>query len=88
MNINVWLHGRLGELAIRKRLVQLANGASLGDLIDWLIQEYGEELGREIERSDENFITLNGNYCKLSVDRERQLQDGDIVAFIPIIAGG
>jgi molybdopterin converting factor small subunit len=88
MDIKLWLHGRLAELATTKRVVHLPEGASLGDLIGWLIKEYGAELGREIERSDENLITLNGNYCKLSVDRGQRLKSGDVVAFAPIIAGG
>ena len=88
MDINVWLHGRLAELAATKRVVHLPEGASLGDLIDWLSKEYGAELGREIERSDENLITLNGNYCKLPTDRGKRLRNGDVVAFAPIIAGG
>jgi|MudIll2142460700_1097286.scaffolds.fasta_scaffold01688_4 molybdopterin converting factor small subunit len=88
MNVEVWFHGSLEECATRKRMVDLADGASLGELIDLLSEEYGAELKREIERAEENYIMLNGNYCKLSSERNKLLQDGDIVAFIPILTGG
>ena len=88
MNVEVWFHGSLEECATRKRMVDLADGASLGELIDWLSEEYGAELKREIERAEENYIMLNGNYCKLTSERYKPLQDGDIVAFIPILTGG
>ena len=88
MNVEVWFHGTLEECAFRKRVVQMDDGASLGELIDWLGEEYGTELRHEIERAEENYVMLNGNYCSLSSERSKPLQDGDVVAFIPILTGG
>ena len=88
MNVEVWFHGTLEEHAFRKRIVQLADSASLGELIDWLSVEYGPGLKGEIERAEENYVMLNGNYCSLSSERSKPLQDGDVVAFIPILTGG
>jgi molybdopterin converting factor small subunit len=88
MNVEVWFHGALEERAFRKRMVELADGASLGELIEWLSREHGLDLKHEIERAEENYIMLNGNYCKLSSERKKPLSDGDIVAFIPILTGG
>lgn len=88
MNVDVWFYGRFRELATRQRTVQLSDNASLGDLIERLVCEYGMEFGHEIRRVKEYFIMLNGNYCTLSANRERVLEDGDVVAFIPIIVGG
>ena len=88
MNVEVWFHGTLEELAFRKRIVELDYGASLGELIDWLSKEYGTELKSEIERAQENYVMLNGNYCNLSSEGSKPLQDGDVVAFIPILTGG
>lgn len=88
MNIDVWFYGKFRELATRQRTVQLPDNASLGDLIERLVSDYGMELGHEIRRVKEYFIMLNGNYCTLSANRERPLKNGDVVAFIPIIVGG
>ena len=88
MNVEVWFHGTFEQFAARKRVVDLAAGASLGDLIDRLGEEYGPKFTRELARPRENYIMLNGTYCKLPVNREQPLKQDDVVAFIPIMAGG
>ena len=88
MDIHVWFFGRFRELATRRRIVILAGEARLGDLIAWLIKEYGIEFGEEIKNTKNYAIMRNKRYCTLSTHRNELLEDGDIVAFLPIIAGG
>lgn len=88
MNVEVWFHGALEARAFQKRTVTLPEGTDLGGLIEWLAREYGPELKREIERAEENYVMLNGHYCKLSLEKDKPLRDGDVVAFIPILTGG
>ena len=88
MKVNVWFYGKFRELATRQRAVQLADDASLGDLMERLAQEYGMEFNHEMRRFEVYFIMVNGNYCNLSVNKERPLEDGDVVAFVPIVEGG
>ena len=88
MTVNAWFYGTFRQLAVRQRAVELADGASLGDLIELLTQEYGLQFSQEISRVEEYFIMLNGNYCALQANRDKPLHDGDVVAFIPIMVGG
>lgn len=88
MNVEVWFHGTFEQLAVRKRVVDLADDARLGDLIDRLGEEYGPKFTRELARPQENYVMLNGTYCKLPVNREQLLKQGDVVAFLPVMAGG
>ena len=88
MNIDVWLFGRFRELATRQLIVSLESGARLGDLIEWLIKEYGIEFGEEIKNTKNYAIMRNKRYCDLSTHWNKALKDGDVVAFMPIVAGG
>ncbi len=88
MNIDVWMHGRLSLLATTNRVINLPDGAKLGDLINLLAQEYGQEFSDEMQQDQANFMMVNGKYCRISSGRERKLEDGDIIAFLPLIAGG
>jgi molybdopterin converting factor small subunit len=88
MNIEVWFYGRFRELATRRQIVTLEKGARLGDLAEWLIQAVGREFGEELEKTKGYTIMMNQRYCSLSADRDNMLRDGDIVAFLPLVAGG
>lgn len=88
MDIEVWFYGRFRELATRRQIVTLDEGAHLGDLAEWLIQSIGSEFGEELEKTKNYTLMRNQQYCNLSSDRGDLLHDGDIVAFLPLVAGG
>jgi len=88
MDIEVWCYGRFRELATRRQMVTLDEGARLGDLAEWLIQSVGPEFGEELEKTKNYTLMRNQRYCSLSAHRDDFLQDGDIVSFLPLVAGG
>jgi molybdopterin converting factor small subunit len=88
MEIEVWFYGRFRELATRRQIVTLEKGACLGDLTEWLVQSVGAEFGEELEKTENYTLMRNQRYCNLSADRDDFLQDGDIVTFLPLVAGG
>ena len=72
-----------------------ASGMSLGELIEYLSDQFGDELDRWIfvpgtrEINRYCAILINGShYTHLQNRLETQLQDGDEVALFPPIAGG
>jgi MoaD family protein len=88
MDIDVSFFGRFRELATRQQIVTLDSGARLGDLIEWLIKEFGIEFKEETKKTKSYAIMANKRYCDLSTHRNTPLKDGDVVAFMPIVAGG
>ena len=88
MDIEVWFYGRFRELATRRQTVTLDKGARLGDLAERLIQLVGPEFGEELEKTKNYTLMRNQRYCSLSADGDDLLRDGDIVAFLPLVAGG
>jgi molybdopterin converting factor small subunit len=88
MDIEVWFYGRFRELASRRKIVTLDSGARLGDLAQWLTGSVGPEFGEELKRTKNYTLMRNQRYCNLLADKDELLQHGDIVAFLPITAGG
>ena len=85
MNIEVIFFGRIRDLATRQRVVSLAEGSRLIDLIELLNKEYGEDF-----RSENNSIQImiNGNYHNLLTEDDIPLKGGDVVSILPILVGG
>jgi molybdopterin converting factor small subunit len=88
MDIGVWFYGRFRELASRRKIVSLEKGAHLEDLSQRLTGLVGPEFGEELEKTDTYTLIRNQRYCNLITNKDDLLQDGDIVVFLPIIAGG
>jgi molybdopterin converting factor small subunit len=68
--------------------VSLEKGAHLGDLADWLTVSVGPEFGEELKKTNNYPIMRNQRYCNLLTNKDDLLHNGDIVAFLPITAGG
>ena len=88
MDIEVWFYGRFRELASRRKIVSLEKGARLGNLADWLTESVGAEFGEALKKTNDYTLMRNQQYCNLSTNRDDLLHHGDIVAFLPITAGG
>jgi molybdopterin converting factor small subunit len=88
MDIDIWFYGRFRELASRRRIVSLERGARLEDLADWLSVSVGPEFGEELKKTSKYTLMWNQRYCNLLTNKDDLLHHGDIVAFLPITAGG
>ena len=88
MNVEVLFFGRLRELATRQRIISIINGAQLTDLIELLAKEYGDEFRQVVTHLEGLRILINGGEHDLLDGMETPLQDGDVVVFLPITAGG
>jgi molybdopterin converting factor small subunit len=90
-----WLSETLGAKATQKRILEpeLPEGTTLRALLAHLAQEharFGElvfdpERGRLTGHSE---IALNGAIYDLVGGLDARLQDGDVVTFLPSLAGG
>ena len=88
MNIEVLLFGNRRELATRQQVVSLVAGARLIDLIEWLVKENGVDFGKEVNHIEGLHILINGQYYDLLGGMETPLEEGDVVAMLPLLAGG
>jgi molybdopterin converting factor small subunit len=88
MNIELLLFGKLRELAVRRRVVSIADGARFIDLVDWLIKEYGAGFGEEVNHKERWHFMINGMYHNPLDSMEIPLKDRDVVAMLPYLAGG
>jgi molybdopterin converting factor small subunit len=69
-------------------VVELPSGSTVGDLLSWLIQSFGEPLrNRLVQESDGTpFVIFVVNGEKAELDDE--LSSGDDVLIVPPIGGG
>jgi molybdopterin converting factor small subunit len=88
MNIEVLFFGKLRELAVRRRVVSITDGARLIDLVDWLVKEYGADFREEINHKERWHFLINGRYYNPLDGMEVPLKDGAVVAMLPLLAGG
>lgn len=88
MNIEVLLFGKLRELAVRQQVVSITDGARLRDLVDRLVKEYGVDFSEEVDHQERWHFLLNGRFYNPSDGMEVLLKDGDVVAMLPMLAGG
>ena len=88
MNIEVLFFGKLRELAVRQREVSITDGTRFIDLVDWLIKEYGVGFREEINHKERWHFLINGRYYNPLDGMEMPLKDGDVVAILPLLAGG
>jgi len=94
MEVEVKFYAMLREIAGKKaERVVLPPKSSVGDLIDLLVERYGDEFARYIydsEKQVRNFLSymLNGVNIN-SLDRfDTMLKDGDVLALLPPVGGG
>ena len=81
MRVNIRLSGELAALAGRHRFsMAVADGATVGDLLDLLREEYPES----VPRLDTAVPIIAGRH----VTQSELLADGQEVAFLLPIAGG
>ncbi|RLI08106.1 MoaD family protein [Candidatus Bathyarchaeota archaeon] len=94
MEVEVRFYAMLREIAGKKaERVVLPPKSSVGDLIDLLVERYGDEFARYVydsEKQVRSFLSymLNGVNIN-SLDRfDTMLKDGDVLALLPPVGGG
>ena len=88
MDIEIWFYGRFRELAWRRKIVTLEKGSRLEDLVGWLTVTVGPEFCEELKKINNYTIIWNQKYCNHLTNKNDLLHNGDIVVFLPIMAGG
>lgn len=87
MKVTVKLFSLLRELVGNKSIdVELREGSTIEGLIEKMVSIYGLEFEKNIRHFNglQVFLTLNGEGARL----DSKLKNGDIVAFLPPVAGG
>jgi molybdopterin synthase sulfur carrier subunit len=77
----------------RKEIVGLPPKSYIGDLIDMLVNRYGEEFARYIydgEKRVRDYLSfmINGVNVNSLEGFDTPLKDGDVVALLPPVGGG
>ena len=93
MRVRVVAFATLGDLIGRNKVVELEEGATLGDLIEKLIREIGPHLREAIFSDDGSLhpflkILVNGRDVEFLEGLGTRLSDGDEVAIVPPAGGG
>jgi len=94
MEVEVKLYAMLREIASKKlEKVDLPEKASVRDLIDFLISEYGDEFASYIydsEKQVRNYLSymINGVNINSLDGFETTLKGGDVISLLPPVGGG
>lgn len=94
MKVRVRVFARLRELLKNRELeIELKDGATLKDLLNILVEKYGEGLkeylfSRNGNLKDHFVIYINGVSLNEAGGVRGVLRDGDVVAILPPISGG
>ena len=94
MEVDVKFYAMLREATGKKlETVVLPEKSSVGDLIDLLVERYGDRFGYYIydkQKRVRDYLSfmLNGVNVNSLSGFETLLSDGDVVSFLPPIGGG
>ena len=88
MKIKLQLAGTIGRLAAPELEMNLKAGASISDMIDALVKQYGAEFAGRINYREMWQVSINGNVHLLTAAAETQLHDRDEVTILPLHFGG
>ena len=95
MNVTVRFSGPLRALAGRQSLtLSLDDGSTLRDLFsalrDAVPPSFVEQILAPLEAGDPPLVLLllNRTHLRTSTELDRPLVDGDVIAFVPPMAGG
>ena len=88
MKVKLRLFGTLANLAVREQDISLPEGASVADLINSLVMQYGAEFRSRINRLEMWQVSVNGNCHILSESMKTILKDQNEVIIFPLQFGG
>jgi len=82
----------IGELRRLPRLnretISLNEGSRIMDMIDKLIDTYGNGFRLQLDQENSYVILTNGRHYEILDEKQTILKEGDKVAFLPISMGG
>ena len=81
--ITLRYRGSLAELTGKK--AEQMDAANVAEVISYIKNQYGNAAAKQAERM---LITVNGTGIQLLGRFKTPLADGDVVAFLPLAAGG
>ncbi|MEM3770063.1 MAG: MoaD/ThiS family protein [Candidatus Bathyarchaeia archaeon] len=82
------LHKALKEILNKDLTIELAEGATIRDLIQRLDLVYKGAVSEILRIDKQVSILLNGQDIEHLGSLNKKLADGDCIAFIPLVAGG
>lgn len=88
MLVEVELFGRLSRLVGSEKVpLQIPSEAKVKEVLQTLLSKYGEDVRPFLlDRENRSLVAILVNEQHVSYDKE--LQEGDMITLVPILAGG
>jgi molybdopterin synthase sulfur carrier subunit len=88
VNVKIRYFARIREIVKRKEeLLDVAEGATVGTVLEELKSRHGEEFASLLERATIQFL-VNGISIRSLKGYKTELREGDVLAIIPPVGGG
>jgi molybdopterin converting factor small subunit len=89
MNVEVLFFAQLREISnIRQKTYPMAEGATLNQLLDMIVADFGENFRTEVTHLEGLRVLIGDHEYSLEDGLGQTLHDKDTVVFLPPIAGG
>ncbi len=88
LRIEVLFWGKSGEAAMTKTIVTLPQGTTIDGLLRHMDSLWGLEVSGEVIEKGSMFLAINGLYWDMRRKPGRVLKSDDVVAILPVVAGG
>lgn len=75
-------------VGVRQKVVELAEGATVRDVVDLIAREHGESFRKELDNLEGTRIMVGDREYFPDEVMDTKLREGDSVIFLPPIFGG